>query len=188
MKRGRPGLTDSEAKRVREALQQLLKAHTTAYIADQIGVEGSAVTQWKSKNKPSEANAREVFRLAGLPPDGWRDDSQSLSENEMQRLFRRLALATELLQLVPQEGELGQAMDGLTDEVRRAVLGVMHVLGYPLEEALKMAHRAMNKHPQADFSPETWFTLIRSEFHGRPPSGTLPTVRPLEIVKKKRRG
>lgn len=72
---------------------------------------------------------------------------------------------------------LGKKLKSLPLEIRRAVLGVVHVLGYPLEQAIPAARRALAKHGKTKFDAEEWFMLIRKQLDHKPGSGTLRAVR-----------
>lgn len=170
---------------MRDALEDVLEKRSRGEVAERCGVKGPAVSQWKRKNSPTESHARAIFEMAGHHPDAWRDDAVSLAETDMRRLSKRLVLAPEVLQKI-SVGEMGQDMDGLNEEVRRAVLAAVHLTGFPLEHVIKTAKSVMVKHPNAAMSASMWFEAIRDDLRGRPPSGTIPAVRPFETKKKRK--
>lgn len=62
------------------------------------------------------------------------------------------------------------------ENLRRAVLGVVHMFGYPLEVAIPAAREvAAKQQAGADMSPESWAVLIRERIKDKPGSGTFPS-------------
>lgn len=62
-------------------------------------------------------------------------------------------------------------------EMKRAVLGVVHILGYPLEIAAKAARQAQKENPGLKKSPAVWIEIMRPilDKFGPPGSGTFPS-------------
>lgn len=171
---GKPTISDAEYDRIKKVLFELESRFDKTTIGKKLGVSQSAVTQWTKNNRPSHGSARGIFELAGRHPDEWRDGAQSLEPTQLEKLARRLALSSELVTEIVA-GAAGAEMDELSVELRRAVLGVVHVLGYPLETAIRAARALAKKHP-GDDSPAVWFERLRGELPQRPPSGTHPVA------------
>lgn len=72
-------------------------------------------------------------------------------------------------------GEVIGEMEDLGVELRRAVLGAVHLLGHPLETAIKAARQAHAENPRANLSAEAWLGAMRSHLPARPSSGTFPS-------------
>jgi transcriptional regulator with XRE-family HTH domain len=131
-------------------------------LADAFGVPEPIFSEYFDGTLPLE----EFEKARNQPP--------LVADLTVARVSRRaseMSLAPTVLQALLGEGAEG--LNQLPEEVRRAVLGVVHVTGYPLEQTIAAAALALEKvPPNTKLSPEIWYGLIRDELPKRPSSGT----------------
>ena len=78
-------------------------------------------------------------------------------------------------------GKTGDEMKDLGVDLRRAILGAVHLLGYPLESAIPAARKAHAKNPTAELSAESWLAAMREFLPQRPASGTFPSSSKIKL-------
>lgn len=111
----------------------------------------------------------------------------TLSDPGVPKLAESIGLSEALL-VELQSGEVGERMNSLREEVRKAVLGVAHVYGITLEHSVRLAERSVQKHR---FSPAKsrelgapfWFNEIRDSIEKKTDeSGTHPSAGKIRIA------
>ena len=80
----------------------------------------------------------------------------------------------------------GETMREFAVELKHAVLGAVHLLGFPLESASRAAQEALSErlasHGSAEgLSAEMWLTALRPYLRGKPESGTYPSSSKIKI-------
>lgn len=121
----------------------------------------------------------------GLPPGTflgspkWRNPSGKAADVlAVTDMAMRLGLDKSIIAELSGGGPMVNEMQGFGDNLKRAVLGAVHLLGYPLEAAVPAAKRALAKVGKgATLTAEGWLSEMRpflSEF-GSPGSGTYPS-------------
>lgn len=90
----------------------------------------------------------------------------------VQQLSARTGVGVEILMALSKED--AGAMDEMTENLRRAVMGVVYLLGYPLETTIAAAKMLMVERGNIDIDAEEWFAAIRKKLPPRPPTGTFP--------------
>lgn len=151
-------------------------------LAKMAGVHQSTVTRWLQGQGLKGVAAKHLAALeAGLNvPSGTlaarNGGAAAPATAATTEAARRLGLdATVIAALI--ETARGRGLDDLSEELRRAILGVVHLLGYPLEIATVAARRAKQSLPRgANLTAEAWFALVRSKLPPKPASGTFPST------------
>lgn len=168
---------------------------TQQAIADAAGVDREYYMAWESGANSGDSieGARKIAKAFGVQLsdllgylDGEitqlelasiRDGKRAPRRRELLRLSERVGLSVS--ELVTLAGESGGAMDDFKPNVRKAVLGLVHLLGYPIETVTKAAELAFqDKPPEEDAEPEELAAKIRRKLPARPPSGTHPSSAP----------
>lgn len=164
-------------------------------VADKAGVDREYYMAWESGTNSGDSieGARNIAKAFGVPlPDllSYLDGEITQPELEAVRRGRRTPRARDLRRLserfalpvndlVELVGEGDGLLDGLKPNVRKAVLGLVHLLGYPIETVCEAAGRAFDaKAPEEDAEPEELAAKIRRKLPPRPPSGTHPSSAP----------
>lgn len=80
-------------------------------------------------------------------------------------------------------GAMALEMKDFGNELKRAVLGAVHLLGHPLEVAVPAAHKALKKTgPAGDtLNAEAWLGAMREFLPPRPASGTFPSSGKIQL-------
>lgn len=111
---------------------------------------------------------------------------KSIPQPETHRaLLKRIAgrVGVPLDEVVSLAGE-ESGMDELTEIARRGVMGVVHVLGYPLETAIGIAREIFKERGDALQDAEEWFVAIKKKLPARAPSGTFPSSSKIKAARK----
>lgn len=93
--------------------------------------------------------------------------------------WARLGIDGALLKALEFDSVEGQGMRELPETMRKAVIAAVHVTGYPLEQIVPAAKRAMNKKPKAarpHMTAANWLEDIRAEISGAAESGHYPST------------
>jgi len=187
------GVTDA-GDRLFRARKELLGISQQA-LADRAEVDRLYYRSWEAGTNSGDSieNARKIARAFGVSLVdllGYLDGEITQPELEAIRQGRRSPRAKDLRRLserfglpvndlVSLAGEGGGVMDDLKPNVRKAVLGLVHLLGYPIETVCKAAEEAFAaKPPEDDAEPEELAAKIRRKLPPRPPSGTFPSSAP----------
>lgn len=155
---------------------------TQATIAKAAGVTQGQVAKWLRYQGIAGIAAIHLLRFEktmGLP-SGWL--TRPLTGTEPTASFAFAQLKARLIRLgidrsliLTDDGRsahLEVVMRAFPDEARRAVMGVVHVLGYPLDQVVPVAESVVAAHKGERKSAEEWFVAIRRELPDRPKSGT----------------
>jgi transcriptional regulator with XRE-family HTH domain len=164
-------------------------------VADRAGVDREYYMAWESGANSGDSieGARNIAKAFGVSLSdllSYLDGEITQSElqavrrgkrapraRDLRRLSERFALPVN--DLVELAGEGDGVLDGLKPNVRKAVLGLVHLLGYPIETVCEAASRAFEaKAPEEDAEPEELAAKIRRKLPPRPPSGTHPSSAP----------
>jgi transcriptional regulator with XRE-family HTH domain len=164
-------------------------------VADKAGVDREYYMAWESGANSGDSidGARKIakgFGVSIVDLLGYLDGEITQPELEAIRMGRRSPRAKDLRKLserfalpvndlVELAGEGEGVLDGLKPNVRKAVLGLVHLLGYPIETVCEAASRAFEaKAAEDDAEPEELAAKIRRKLPPRPPSGTHPSSAP----------
>lgn len=158
-------------------------------------VSQPTISGWLTKTNPIDSNARLLARVIGQPENFWRDDyvpevaptlEQGIDLRRFGKIAKRIGLADDVALILQGGNEAGmRAIESFPEEVRRAILGVVHVLGYPLESAQQAAREALAEYEGGNIPPEAWFSMIRAHLPKRPPSGTHPSSGSMKVAPEK---
>ncbi len=178
-----------------QARKQLLGLSQEA-LAEKAGVSRLYYRSWEAGTNGGDSieNARKIARAFGvtltdllgyldgeitqLELDAIRMGKRSPRAKDLRRLSERFGLPVNDLVTLAGEGG-GVAMDRFKPNVRQAVLGLVHLLGYPIEAVCRAAEEAFGpKQPEDDAEPEELAAKIRRKLPPRPPSGTFPSSAP----------
>jgi len=115
--------------------------------------------------------------LIGSPK--WRNPSGKAADVlAVTDMAMRLGLDKSIIAELSGGGPMVNEMQGFGDNLKRAVLGAVHLLGYPLEVAVPAAKRALLKVGKgATLTAEGWLSEMRPFLIeiGNPGSGTYPS-------------
>lgn len=95
-------------------------------------------------------------------------------------LSDRIGLPVDVV--VTLSGETCGEMDELKPNVRKAVMGLVHLLGYPIETVVKAATEALEGRGDMGLEPEALASIIRPKLPHRPPSGTHPSSSKIKLT------
>src|SRR5689334_15939084 len=156
------------------------------------GVNQSTVSRWlnyQGLEGVSAATLLAVERGLALPEGSLLPAGITLSDLTVPRLAEITGLGVDVISEL-QSHELGERMNTLAEEVRRAVVGVSSVYGITLERGAAIAMQLVRKHrlsaaKSREFGASFWFDRIREEALKTPTdqSGTHPSVGKIAIVK-----
>lgn len=156
-------------------------------VADGARVSQSTVSRWLMYKglEGAAAGAISLENALGLP-HGWltrplSEDAEN-SQNHSQPLQRLIRLGVDKSMVIRTDdmwARVEETMAGFPEDLRQAVLGVVHVLGHPIDSVLPIAKAVLAANPEADWAPEMWFGAIRStgQLPARPRSGLRPAVK-----------
>lgn len=180
--------------RLFEFRRNVLKLSQDA-VAEKAGLPRTYYLSWESglNSGDSIEKARKIAKAFGVPLSdllGYLDgqitqlELESIREGrrgprprELAKLSQRVGLPIDDLVTLASDG--GGVMDDLKPNVRKAVLGLVHLLGYPIETVCKAANEALSAKPaEEDEEPEELAARIRRKLPPRPPSGTHPSSAP----------
>jgi len=178
-----------------QARMELLGGISQEALADKADVGRLYYRSWEAglNSGDSIENARKIAKAFGvslvdllsyldgeitqLELEAIRSGKRSPRAKDLRRLSERFGLPVN--DLVTLAGEGGGVMDGFKPNVRQAVLGLVHLLGYPIETVCLAAEEAFgSKQPDLDTPPEELAVRIRGKLPPRPPSGTFPSSAP----------
>lgn len=151
-------------------------------------VTQSAVSRWINYDSLERLAAAKIIMIEkglGLPlgvllPQSAPEDSEALKK-------RAVEIGIVPTVVVALGDKLaGETMQAFSEEVRRAILGVVHVYGYTLEQAASAAQRVWGKEKpmlRAGLQPSDWYNRIRDELSGSSTSqsGTYPQSDKIKI-------
>jgi len=174
----------------RDVLQQSQQT-----VADKAGVDREYYLAWESGSNSGDSieGARKIAKAFGVSLsdllsfldgeitqpelEAVRQGKRAPRARELRRLSERFALPVNDLVVLAGEGDA--VLDELKPNVRKAVLGLVHLLGYPIETVCDAARKAFeSKPPEEDAEPEELAAKIRRKLPPRPPSGTHPSSVP----------
>jgi hypothetical protein len=149
-------------------------------IATAAGVRETQVSKWIArKNTPEFGPVQRFEAYAGLEPGSLTRLPGELGKKVTPQAVLDAAEAVGLDPTVIDHlaGKTVSEVAELTDDVKRAVLGVVHILGYSLEMAAKAGRQAQKEHPGLEASPSAWIEFMRPILAklGPPGSGTFPS-------------
>lgn len=80
-------------------------------------------------------------------------------------------------------GMQGEEMNRLGSNLRRAVLGVVHIFGHPLETIIPIASKLAERSNDDDFTADQWVSAIREheDYPRKPGSGTFPSYGQIKL-------
>jgi transcriptional regulator with XRE-family HTH domain len=174
------------------ALEKLSEAHDFFQkdVVKAAGVDQSTVSRWLAyKGLEGIAAASLLAAEDGLklPPGSLLPAGITLSDPGVPKLAEAMGLSDDLL-VELQSNEVGERMNSLREEVRKAVLGVAHVYGITLEHSVTLAHRLVQKHrfsaaKSKELGAPFWFEQIRGSIEKKSDeSGTHPSAGKISIV------
>lgn len=175
------------------ALETLSRKHRffSKQLQKAAGIDQGTVSRWMSYQGIGGIAAAKILAAEeglGLPPGSLLPAGITLSDLTVPRLAEVTGLGVEVISQL-QSHELGEHMQSLAEEVRRAVVGVSSVYGITLERGALLARRLVQKHR---FSPAKsrelgapfWFAQIREAMESHSDeSGTHPSVGKIAIAK-----
>jgi transcriptional regulator with XRE-family HTH domain len=151
-------------------------------IAELAGVDSSTVSRWLSRKVSPDAVSLARLELGlKLPAGTLTADPTQLGNTASPTSVVDSALLLGLDQTVVDAlfgGAGAKEMRELPENLRKAVLGAVHLLGYPLETATRAARMARDKQPAGIvLAADTWFTEMRAILAtlGPPGSGSFPS-------------
>jgi transcriptional regulator with XRE-family HTH domain len=154
-------------------------------IGELAGVGASTVSRWLSRKVSPDAASLARLELGLKLPNGTLTaDPTQLGNTASPTSVVDSALLLGLDQTVVDAlfgGPGAREMRELTENLKKAVLGAVHLLGYPLETATAAARMARDKQPAGvELSADTWFNEMRAIFAllGPPGSGSFPAYNP----------
>lgn len=156
-------------------------------------VSQATVSRWISyKAQQPDVEALKRLEKAGEKPLGWllrdpSDETSPLTDGVSTQLgdrLLRLGLNDELVTLTDEE--LG-VVERFRPEVRKAILGIVHVYDVPLERAAAIASEAVKAEPHMLGNPSGnapfWFERMARKIPDRKESGSFPSSSSIKIVK-----
>lgn len=149
-------------------------------IATAAGVRETQVSKWIArKNTPELGSVQRFESFADLQPGSLTRLPGELGKKVTPQAVLDAATAIGLDPTVVDHlaGKTVPEVAELTEDVRRAVLGVVHILGYSLEVAAKAGRQAQKENPGLKATPSAWIEFMRPilEKMGPPGSGTFPS-------------
>lgn len=166
---------------------------TRKQIQKHAGVSQATVSRWLTyKAQQPDVTALKKLEKAAGKPIGWllRDDDgadgpASVDSAQLAARLLRLGLSGELTAL--SDEELG-VVEKFRPEVRKAILGIVHVFDVPLERAAAIARDVVAKHHDMVGSPSGdapfWFDRMARRVPELPESGSFPSSGSIKIPKK----
>lgn len=180
-----------------ERVVQLAKEKnwSRADLAKHADVNQGTISKWLNYKvaQPERASVGRLEKKAGLPDGHLTRDPEkgtaSIEQRDTQRLkdwATRIGI-DETITATLGDQELGAAMLGFRPEIQRAILGLVHVYGMPLEQAAKHAAAFVKDHDTdvgaKHATAQWWFreladTRPRHQESGtHPSSGSIKTAR-----------
>ncbi len=157
-------------------------------IAELAGVSASTVSRWISRKiSPDAASLSRLELGLKLPAGALTADPTQLGNTASPISVIDSALVLGLDQTVVDAlfgGPGAREMRELPEDLRRAVLGAVHLLGYPLEMATKAARIALDRQPAGVvLDADTWFASMRVILNsmGPPGSGSFPSYGQIKV-------
>jgi transcriptional regulator with XRE-family HTH domain len=181
------------------ALEQLSHEHKFFQkdVAKAAGVDQGTVSRWLSYSGLDgipAATILEAEEKLGLPPGSLLPAGITMTDPVVPKLAEVMGLSVDLLSEL-QSREAGERMNTLSDEVRRAALGVAHVYGITLEYSVSLATELVNKHnlsakKSRELGAPFWFDQIRGKIRitddESVESGTHPSAGKISIAPRSR--
>jgi len=167
---------------VRIAIYGSAKQMGRQQIAELAGVTASTVSRWMSRKTAPDPPALARLELGlNLPAGTLTADPTQLGNTATPTSVVDSALLLGLDQSVVDGlfgGPGAKEMRELPENLRKAALGAVHLLGYPLETATRAAKIARDNQPAGVvLDADTWFTMMRKILNdlGPPGSGSFPS-------------
>lgn len=162
-------------------------------LAKALGVSQPAVSAWlRKKSGIAESTARVLALKLRKDPDWWRDGAKSKqpedASDRLSALCAELALdgsiVTLLVAAVHGGSGVGDAKSEFPEPLRRAVIAVVHVLGFSIEQVSGAAYELHSEVVQDKgrahairMDAEEWYPKLSGRLSGqRAGSGTRPKV------------
>jgi hypothetical protein len=199
--RGHRGLSEDEAERIRalyrgwatEQTKVGSKPTRVAFVKlllERVGfsLTPEAVSRYMGtpeegkppRDRPGRKAAQAIAEAMGKPRNFWEDGADAEKPAELDSV-RMLTAARDLLLddgLVLALGgdSKGARMKNLSEQKKKAVLGAVHLLGYPLEMVIEAAEQVTEA---SDDSPVSLFAKIQTRLSTKQPrSGSYPSTKP----------
>lgn len=158
------------------------------------GIDQGTVSRWMSYQGLGGISAASIIAAEanlGLEPGSLLPAGITLSDLSVPRLAELTGLGVDRVMEL-QSAEVGERMNTLAEEVRRAVFGVSSVYGITLERGVTLAKRLVQKHrfsaaKSRDLGAPFWFgQLLEAMKSSSDESGTHPSVGKIVAAKKSR--
>lgn len=175
------------------ALEQLsiAKGFFSKHLQKAAGINQSTVSRWMNYDGLSGIPAASILAAEEglkLDPGSLLPAGITLSDLSVPRLAELTGLSVDMVMELQSPG-VGERMEKLAEEVRRAVVGVSSVYGITLERGVVLAQRLVQKHrfssaKSRELGAPFWFGQIRDAMEkGTDESGTHPSVGKIAIAK-----
>jgi len=160
------------------------------------GISQTTVSRWMTYKVfvPDRAAVRKLELKGGVavgsllsePADAPKADG-SLDLTKLRALLDRLGLDDTVISALKDEA-LGSRMNRFEVNVRRAILGLVHVHGVNLERAADIADEVLRENPKyandPDLDPSYWFGKMAtkvSSLSGKKESGSYPSLSSIKL-------